>query len=178
MPRAERKHGTHSSYSKGCRCEPCRVAHRTYERNQSRVRRRDQQGVDPRPPTHVDATEARTHVQFLRSKGVGLVQLSKKTGLSKNYLQQLSRGEFRTIRITSSEKLLALPAIHELPGQYVPSAEAKKLIAELLEAGLTKTQISMALNAKTKSLAVNDFIRLKRLEKLKALHRQVVRKYP
>lgn len=170
-------HGTHSRYSKGCRCEPCRLGHREYERNQSRVRRREEQGIEMRPQTHVDVTEAREHLIFLRSKGVGLVQISKKTGLSKNYIQMVCRGEISKMAIKTSEKILALPAIHELPGQYVPAKEAKRLARELIKAGVTKTEIARFIGGpKTHNLVIRNKIRLRRLQRLQALHKSVIRK--
>ena len=131
-----------------------------------------------RPQKYVAATEAREHVRFLRSKGVGLAQITKKTGVSKNYLQMLSRGKIGKIHVATSEKLLALPAIHELPGQYVPSAEAKRLADDLIAAGLTKTAIARHIGGpNVGNLVIRDHIRLARLQRLRALHKSVIRKH-
>lgn len=169
------KHGTHTRYSKGCRCEACRAGHRAYERQRKREIRREQQGIEPRRHRFVDTTEVRNHINFLRSKGIGYVGIAKRSGVDKSALQQITRGEKKKMLAVNASRILAIPAIPNLPGQYVPSDEARRLVAELRANGYFLREINAKLGNKTGNLSFDRLIRAKRLNAIRMVHADLMR---
>lgn len=100
--------GTHVKYSQGCRCQPCREAHRVYERNRKRQRMRP----DGKGTTYqlVDATEVRKHLRWLATKGAGYRQLSKISGVSPSSIALIRSGKVTTVRDSTARKLLGVHA--------------------------------------------------------------------
>lgn len=95
---------SHSSYSKGCRCTDCRVAHRVYERNAARRRRRPDSNYEPM----IRGDEARAHLLWLASKGVGLKRISNHTGLALATLQRIRKGTTTRVRHATWDAILSV----------------------------------------------------------------------
>jgi len=170
-------HGTHNRYSKGCRCDECRVAHRLYERERNRMRTRARYGIEPMPERLVDATQAREHLRFLQSKGIGGYSIAKRAYTTRNYVTEIRANRVKRINKELNERLLAIPAIPTLDGQYVDAEPARQMVKDLLEAGVTKTEIVRFISGpKARQLVIKDKMRLKRMEKLRTLHGQMVRR--
>jgi hypothetical protein len=163
-------------YSKGCRCEPCRVAHRLYERQKNRERSREKMGLELRPVRFVDPAEARDHLLFLRSKGVGSRAVAEKTGFSHHFIQSVANGRAKRIGKKYADSILAVSINDILKGQYVPVGNANELIDDLLARGFSRRQIAKGIGTpKSADLRLKKFIRHERMEKLKVLHSQVMR---
>lgn len=177
MTRKQRQHGTHSMYSNGCRCEPCRVAHRLYERQKARERNREKMGIEFRPIRFVDPTETREHLLFLRSKGVGSRAVAEKTGFSHNFIQSIANGQARRVGKKYADSILAVSSNDMLGGQYVPVGNANELISDLLGVGYSRRQIAKEIGTpKSGDLRLKKFIRRERMDKLKAVHSQATRR--
>lgn len=82
------EHGTRSRYVRGCRCDDCREANRTY------ARRRDVYGWSERVAADwCDAEPARLHVQALQAQGMGYKRVAAQAGLSVSVLHALLWGK-------------------------------------------------------------------------------------
>jgi hypothetical protein len=145
----------------------------------SRERRRERLGVEPRPvrQERVDASEAREHLIFLKSKKIGLRAVQEKIGVSESHMISIRSGEIKTINKQTANKILGFPAITFKGGQFVPSGEAKKLVAEMKSLGYSAADInSMIWQKPMRSLIIKNFIRYERLLKIKQVHSEVMRK--
>lgn len=153
-----REHGTRACYvfgvepgsdrSKGCRCDPCREANRSYARERDRRSRRVAYGIEHHEPPYIDAAEVRAHLRWLARQGIGLRRIAELTGLSRTTLARIGRdGRRCERRVTpaTAEKILAVGRSKAAPGAYVPAAETWKLIDDLLAHGWTKAAISKAI---------------------------------
>lgn len=178
QPKRVMRHGTHTRYSKGCRCDSCRTAHRIYERNRTRQVRRERQGIEPRVHRFVSTDEAKEHLLFLRSKGIGLTGISIRSGVDRSSLQQIVAGRKKKILAVNAGKILAVPAIHNLPGQFVPADEAKRLIAELRARGYYVREIAARLGQQSENITLRKTVRLKRLEAIRLAHAELMRYKP
>lgn len=168
-----RSHGTHSNYSHGCRCEPCRLAHREYERNRKRIRTRFAYGLDDMPVHLVDATETRKHILFLQSRGIGLASLSRRTGIAESNLRRMAKGKQKRVAPQTESRILAIPAIKFMPGQFVDAAPYKEMIQDIKNRGYTTAQIAVMLGIKSERLVLNKTVRLWRGQQIKTLHQNI-----
>ncbi len=155
-----RKHGTHACYSKGCRCDSCKVAHREYERDAKRRRSRAKMGIDFYEPRTIDATEVVEHMKFLSSKGFGAGFISARTGLDRQNLLRIRRGEQRTVTREVADKVLSVPALASQPNDRVSSKPLKKLIKKLNKKGVTDTDIGRQAGYKDGRLNLKPTVRL------------------
>lgn len=163
-------HGRDTMYKAGCRCHPCTEAHRLYERNMSRERRRERLGIEPRPVRFVDATHARIHIKFLCSKKISLRLISKRSGVAVSELLKIKNGQARRVLYSTHKRIMAVPAINPDPYRPVPSDEAKQIISELIDVGLKKTEIATMMGVKPGGhLSIKETIRFGRLQKLRAI---------
>lgn len=96
---------SHTCYSKGCRRDECRAAHRDYTRIRKRMRERPDGG-----PTfvRVSADEARAHLLALAARGIGLRQAAKVSGVSWETLRHVRNGERTFIRSDTRDRIFAL----------------------------------------------------------------------
>lgn len=141
-----REHGTHVCYvlgewgnGPGCRCEPCRLANRTYERD--RARRTE--------PPYVSATPVREHLAYLSSQGVGWKTAARAAGLSPSVVWKILYGRngkpTKRCRPATAERLLAVTSSAGLAGSRVDAGPTWEIIDSLLAKGWTKSAINRAI---------------------------------
>lgn len=88
MSRKVAEHGTRSRYVRGCRCDDCRTANRTY------ARRAAVYGWSERVASHwTDADAAREHIARLQAQGMGYKRVAEKAGLSVSCLHTIIWGK-------------------------------------------------------------------------------------
>lgn len=106
---SERPHGTRAKYVlERCRCEDCRRANREYE--QQRALRKLRQRWGAAPPDFVPANEARDHLRWLSSVGVGTRRVCKQTGLSRTTLQRVKHERRGRVKRETAEAILGVSA--------------------------------------------------------------------
>lgn len=118
-----RAHGTRACYvfgpepgsdrSKGCRCEPCTIANRTYARERDRAVRRPD--IVARA-AYVDARRAAEHLDMLCAAGVGLRTVAERTGLSRSVLARIRKRQILRSRRDTIAKILAVGRGDAKPG--------------------------------------------------------------
>lgn len=154
-----REHGTYACYTfgtegqkgaNGCRCDPCRAAASTYERN------RKQRTAPP----YVDAKRARSHVTALMAQGFGLKAQAKAAGVSATALSKIiygdpRRGQAITKRIRpDNEKAILGLTLHDAPdsARTIEPHRYLEVIEELHDRGWTYTQIAERIGAAASNL--------------------------
>lgn len=173
--RTRSPHGTHTRYTRGCKCDECRIAHRLYERQKKRERSREAQGIEDRVVKIIDASEVRKHILFLSSRGIGTLTIVKLSGLAQSNVLRIKRGEQKSITVASAKKILAIPALPVSDGHRVPSSKAQKLVDEMLATGLTETQINRLIGNREPRIIFKETVRLSRFRKFEELHKKVVK---
>lgn len=139
-------HGTHSGYSRGCRCEGCAQAHRVYNRDRKRQFSRFKQGIGPAPESRfVDPDTSRAHLQFLQRRGVSINAVAEKSGLSEFTLKKIRSGRSKMVAKTTEAAILAVGASDLGPRQLVSSKYSQQIFEALKDAGLTINKIHMLL---------------------------------
>jgi hypothetical protein len=174
-----KKHGTHGSYSKGCRCEPCTVAHREYTRNRLRVHRRAKQGIGPAPePQFIPADDARNHLRYLKKKGFGTSAVAKQSGVSRNILLDIRSGKQKTCARKTERRIMNVRADMFLPNHYVDSTYANMLLEEMKDAGYSLAEINKFLGNKFpgQKVITGDSIRYWKMKKIEKLHLSLLRR--
>jgi len=176
-----KKHGSHSTYSKGCRCEPCTVAHRIYTRDILRRYRREKQGLEPlRDPKYIDATETRLHLQYLSKNGMGSSTVSELTGMHMTNIQKIRTGKQASVAVETADKILGVHLNLYGKKEFVDSSYAKKLVKEIRDAGYLLADINKALGMKALGGAVitGDYIHYEKMLKIEAVHFALLRHPP
>lgn len=147
--RVDRPHGTHVRYVQGpdendiggagCRCEPCREAANTYERDR-------RQRIEP---AYVPAGPARQHLAWLREQGVGLKQVAKRAGVAHGTLSKLVYGDpargmppSRRVCKATLDAILAIRPADGADGSRVPAGPTLALVDRLVAAGVPKARIA------------------------------------
>jgi WhiB family redox-sensing transcriptional regulator len=156
---AGREHGTHACYvwgpepgaGKGCRCEPCKIGHSTYEKERSRRV----------APPYVGAATARTHIRELMAAGVGLKTIAGRSGISHGTLSKLiysdrtrGMGPSKRIRRATEDRLLAITPADAANGALIPAGPTLEIIAELVLRGWTRTAIARAIGQQVGGLQI------------------------
>lgn len=172
-----RPHGTRAKYVvEKCRCEPCTTANRTYAREQQRRQRRVAYGIEDPDPNWVDPTEAREHLLWLRSQGLGTRTLMKVTGLGRSALQEISQGIPRRIAKKTADRILAASTVAKPRSALVDAGPTWKLLDDLIYLGFTRTRIAQELGAKTRALQLRrDQITHKNALKVKEIYELLIR---
>lgn len=146
-----RQHGTRAKYVHDkCRCEECTVANRTYARELDRKERRVRYGIEEASPAYIDASEARKHLLWLSSVGVGKRRVSQLTGISASAIDKLRQGNRTKCRQSTADKILAVGRSKAADGAYVDAKATWRRIDDLLANGWTKTAIARAIGSKAK----------------------------
>lgn len=174
-----RAHGTRARYvfgpegddwRNGCRCFECSQAAVLYEKRRIAARARGEQA-------YVDATEAREHLQFLRSRGIGRRTVAARTGLSQSQIRKVATGQSRRIRPATADKILGVHAGHARPRAYVDGTRTLELINELVAHGHTKVSIARALGQRGNGLQLgkNGRVTQANADRVEALHAEWMR---
>lgn len=167
-----RAHGTHVKYViDRCRCEECREANRTYERQ--RHRENAERAFGARPPVFVDAADTRAHLFTLSAAGIGPLQVQRLAGVGKTAQWKIrSRRVLRCLPETEQAILGITTDAHVFMRSKMDAAPAHAIVRELLELGHTKTTISLALGNKSTALQLGkERVTLRTLRRLEVIHR-------
>lgn len=153
-----RDHGYARYRLDGCRCYTCGFARSEYDDRRTRLI------AYGRWEPFVDPAEARDHIEKLRGLGYGARRIAVLAGVQRKavldiaagYRHDSTRGNppLTKIRKETAAAILAVPldAGHVAPGAYVDAAETWRLIADLLEHGLSKAEIAYRLGFKSRAL--------------------------
>lgn len=175
------RHGTHSCYSKGCRCEPCTVAHRDYSREMQRRVRRVKQGLeDPPPPRTVDATVTRKHLQFLAKRGIGTQYIQEKTGMHRRNISNIRSGRQKNVLRETETRILNV-LTHDLSdNHYVDPKYTLMLLKEIYDAGYSLADVNRLRKVKMPSQPVvtGNSIRLRKQKEIEKIHFFLLRRPP
>lgn len=177
--RKRREHGTNACYRwgvvgddwrNGCRCYECTTAGVIYEKQRAARKAR---GEEP----YVDNTEAREHLLWLETQGIGLRTVSDVSGVSRSALSLIRKG----VRpVSRPETIAAILAVHKgnaAPGAVVDGSSTMALIDDLLRMGYKKGELAQLLGASTRALQVckRGTIRQDTADKVAALHERLTR---
>lgn len=175
-----KEHGKHSTYSKGCRCEPCTVAHRDYSRERARIRRLKKKGLIEEEPRWISAEKSREHLLHLKSLGIGLTFVSNNHHLHKANLQAIRNGKQRLVSAETERKILAVPDCELDPKHFVDAKFTKSLIKELNDAGYNQMDLNARLGRKSlhQKLVTGKYVRLETQERMLELHFSLLRRPP
>lgn len=154
--RKHREHGTNACYRwglvgddwrNGCRCYECTSAGVLYEKRRAARKAR---GEEP----FVDNAEARAHLVWLESQGVGLRTVAEASGLTRSQLARIRSGSTTRSKPETVARVLAVHKGVAKGGAVIDGTRTMQLVAELVEMGWTKGAIAQALGASTKALQV------------------------
>lgn len=179
-PMNTRAHGTRAKYViEKCRCTACTTANRMYARERDRSINRDKLGTGPPHARYVDAAQARAHLRWLSSVGVGRRTIARRTGLSLSALQEIKAGRHRRIRPETADSILGVGKFDRPKATRVDATEAFALVDDLLYLGFTKVRIAEALGcSKSLQLAKSKQMTLTRLERLRKAYWLLVSTMP
>lgn len=125
----------------GCRCDPCRQAVAEYEKERQRRT----------APPYVNATAARDHITFLRSRGLGVKTIAARAGIAHGTISKLVYGNYkgrppsRRIRRETADRILAVMPTDAADCARVPAERTWDNVDTLLERGWTKAAIGRAI---------------------------------
>ncbi len=144
---SHRAHGTYVKYvTERCRCEPCTIANRDYERARK-------QRVEP---PYVGADRARKHLCYLAAHGVGLKSVALISGVSHGSLAKLVHGDHRRrmppskrIRRETERKILAVTIDQAPGGTREPAGPTWEIVDELVARGWMAAEIGRHVNGPT-----------------------------
>lgn len=146
-----RPHGTRAKYvAEKCRCDDCRAANAAYTRERLRNEARVRYGIAEPTVAYVDATEARDHLRWLRSVGIGKCRVHELTGVALSSIEKIRSGKVTKCRPRTAEKILGVRRSLAAGGANVDATKTWKQIEDLLAAGYTKTWIAKQLGSKAK----------------------------
>jgi hypothetical protein len=140
--------GTRTSYVNGCRCAPCTEANRIYNRNYERHKRRVSYGIETPRVVFVDATEAREHLRWLSSIGIGRRTVHQVSGVSLSQIMKITRGETRKIKPDTAQRILCVGAFHKPGAARIDATQARKQVADLKAAGWSNLAINVRIGGK------------------------------
>jgi hypothetical protein len=159
VARKQYPHGTNARYHLGrCRCAPCKAAARVYANNRNRLT------AYGRFDVRVSAHPARAHLRKLADAGVGPKRASRTCGVAASTLARImgtrtgSGGRWvmagyrpiKTLRQSTVDRILAMTLSEARgPGNRMTleeSALARRRVAELIDHGVTRWRIAVAIN--------------------------------
>jgi hypothetical protein len=149
--------GTRSAYMAGCRCDACRAAHRNYNREWLRKEARIRYGIEERINRLVDATEAREHILWLGTKGIGRRVVAQHAKLTPSTIVKIRNGQIRNVHPETAARILAVNLSHLPPRATVDGTRTAEQIDQILAAGLSKAALARAItgNPNTRRLQVH-----------------------
>lgn len=166
---ARHPHGVRLRYIAGCRCVLCRKANSAYENERQKARRAgDWNGL-------VDAAPVRSHLLKLRRAGIGRRTVAACTDVGQTVLAGVINKSRLRIRARSAKKILAVTTAMRADHALLPAAQAKAMLADLVEEGFTKTEIARRLGYKTHALQVGNtgVITVKNAARVRRLHERL-----
>ena len=143
-------HGPNPGTGNGCRCEPCREANRVYSREMYRAKHRPDGQWEP----YVDATEARDHLTWLRSVGVGRRTVSERSGVAVSAVQRIANGTRTKARKQTVDAILAVGRSAAHGAALVDAGPTWKLVDDLLAHGWTKKRIGQNLTGDPRTVSL------------------------
>lgn len=175
-----REHGTYTCYRwgpesgqdwhRGCRCEACRQAAATYNKI---LERRRLKGIE----TLFDNTEAREHLQWLSTKGVGLRTVQERSGVGRTTLQSILSGRARRSRAETIAAILAVGTHVRASGGLVDAGPTWQLLEDMLRYGYTQGYLAKRLGATYHKPVLQirrDMVRQSTADKVAELHAVLV----
>ena len=142
-------HGDKNRYQAGCRCDACRTAIVTYNRERHAARRRGEGNP------YVSAARARRHLLALQKQGVGRDAVSAASDVPYNSITQIRAGRQRHVRALTERKLLAVTPDVAADSALVDAAETWRLIGELVEEGYFKKDLARMLGYAGRGICLN-----------------------
>lgn len=166
---AGRPHGDRLRYLAGCRCDECRQANSSYERERQKARATgDWNGI-------VSAEAARRHIKKLSRQGVGRRAIQAATDIADTILSEIRSGKRQRIRARTERLILAVTTEMRGDAALVSAGPAWALIEQLLAAGFTKGEIALGIGRKTPALQLNKtLITLRNEAAVKRLHARLI----
>ena len=150
-----RQHGTRAKYVvEKCRCEPCTDANRRYQRERLRHDARVRYGIEVPRVAYIDATEARDHLRWLSSVGVGRTQVHLRTGVAISSIDKIRTGKVRKARQATVDAILAVGRSHVADGTLIDARSTWRKIGDLKQAGYSQTWIARQLGSTAKRPAL------------------------
>ncbi len=166
---ANRPHGDRLRYIAGCRCDLCRKANSTYERERQKARAAgDWNGI-------VDAGKARQHLMNLSQQGVGRRAVAAASDVAETVLMDIRSGTKTRIRARTERQILAVTPEMASDHALVDAGPTWKLVRELLKAGFTKARLSaeMGTNGRALQLA-KDQVTVRNAARMVAVHARLM----
>lgn len=148
-----REHGTRAKYvAERCRCEPCTEANRVYNRERERRQARVRYGIEAPDDKYVDPAEAREHLEWLRSIGVGTRTIADRAGLGRTAITKILQGDRSRIHRDTAARILSVGRSAQPRTTLVDAGPSWELIDDLIYLGFTKARIAHELGATTPAL--------------------------
>lgn len=170
-------HGQHAAYVLDrCHCPDCRASNKTYEKA------RAQRLVPP----FVLANQAREHIAWLATQGIGRKQIAKVSGVAHGTLckivygdSQRGSGPSKRIRPETHDAIMAVtPADCGGNLKVIDAAPTWALLDEMIAAGIPKSEIGRALGTIGPGLQIKrTTVSPANRDKVKALHADWVSGY-
>lgn len=176
-----RRHGTRAKYVQdGCRCQQCVEANRIYARNRERNRRRADIGIEDRRIAYMDCSEARDHLRWLSSVGVGKQTVHRVSGVALSSIYRIRNGELTKARETTINRILAVGTHLRPSSQPIDSTSTWQLLDDLVYLGFSKTTIARQAGYRTPAVQLKRGRRVKPSTALRyaAAYQQLTRQLP
>lgn len=177
-----RQHGTRACYvfgpepgsdrTKGCRCDRCRQACADYARERYRKAHRPDETLEA---AYVDNAEAREHLAWLRTQGVGYRTVAVRTGMSRTTITKIGSGTVTRSRRATIDEILAVGKSAAHGRALVDAGPTWRRIDDLLAHGWTRAGIASALGYRTPALQLDrDRITATNAETIRAFYDSVM----
>lgn len=166
---ANRPHGDRLRYIGGCRCDLCRKANSTYERERQKARAAgDWNGI-------VDAGKAREHLLKLSELGVGRRAVAAASDVAETVLMDIRSRAKTRVRARTERQILAVTPEMASDHALVDAGPTWKLIRDLLKAGFTKSRLSaeMGTNGRALQLA-KDQVTVRNAARMASVHARLM----
>lgn len=149
-------HGQFIDYRRGCRCQECVEANRTYQREWYRRKRN---GTSNR----VSAAAAHKHVKFLVRTGMTRHAIADIAHVKHATVCDIGRLEHKRIERTTSDAILGV-GMHDLPSgrrkQWLPASMAIPLYDIMAAGGMTTQDVIRTVGAKPHVVRQQTFVQL------------------
>lgn len=165
---ANRPCGDRLRYVGGCRCDDCRAANASYERERIKASAAgDWNGLVPAAP-------AREHMRKLSRQGVGRRAIAAASDVGETCLTAIRNGRKRQIRARTESAILALTKAMASDHALVSAVGTWKRIRELLEEGYTEAFLAKELGYAHRYLQLGkDQVTVRNAYEVEQLHRRL-----